>query len=312
MKTCAESYAINPSKPYASIKKVSTFILIFAFLLFFATTSNMTLSHEVLISILDNDLYKFSMQNAVLKKYKNRDIPVVYQFTNRSKDLRLNSESLKWLQKQINSKHKAKIAIKTHIIIQLYIDMEYLKLTKEENEYLSNAKIFPYFDSEYINYLSEFRFRPQEQVKLTFNPVNDTFELEVTGQWHETILYEVPLLALISEAYFRFTDRDWDYKGQIESADKKARALIKHGCYFSEFGTRRRRDFKTQESVIETIHKVQKEYEQNEVSSDPLSIKKGACVGTSNVYLAKKYNMTPIGTVGKLMKNIILPLFFFF
>lgn len=56
--------------------------------------------HEALASILDNDLYKFTMQNAVLKHYK-RDIPVVYQFTNREKELRLNAPAVEWLRKQI-------------------------------------------------------------------------------------------------------------------------------------------------------------------------------------------------------------------
>lgn len=52
------------------------------------------------MSLLDNDLYKFTMQYAVLKHYK-KDIPVVYQFTNREKDLCLNLASFQWLEQQI-------------------------------------------------------------------------------------------------------------------------------------------------------------------------------------------------------------------
>lgn len=59
--------------------------------------------HEALKSLLDNDLYKFTMQHAALKHYK-RDIPVVYQFTNREKDLRLNAAAVQWLEKQIEGK----------------------------------------------------------------------------------------------------------------------------------------------------------------------------------------------------------------
>lgn len=62
-----------------------------------------TQQHEALSSILDNDLYKFTMQNAVLKHY-NKDIPVVYQFTNREKELRLNATAVQWLEKQIKGK----------------------------------------------------------------------------------------------------------------------------------------------------------------------------------------------------------------
>lgn len=64
----------------------------------------MPATHEALMSILDNDLYKFSMQNAVLKHYK-QSVPVVYQFTNREKDLALNAEAVEWLKKQIEGKY---------------------------------------------------------------------------------------------------------------------------------------------------------------------------------------------------------------
>ena len=59
----------------------------------------MTSQHEVFPSILDNDLYKFTMQYAVLQHYK--DTQAVYQFTNRDKDLQLNAEAVAWLDKQI-------------------------------------------------------------------------------------------------------------------------------------------------------------------------------------------------------------------
>lgn len=56
---------------------------------------------QALASLLDNDLYKFTMQNVVFKKYN--DVHVVYQFTNREKDLQLNLEAVEWLQDQIQS-----------------------------------------------------------------------------------------------------------------------------------------------------------------------------------------------------------------
>jgi nicotinate phosphoribosyltransferase len=66
---------------------------------------------------------------------------------------------------------------------------------------------------------------------------------------------------------------------------------MEHGCVFSEFGTRRRRDFKTQEIVVKNLYTTNEQY-KNEL--------KGYCVGTSNVYLAMKNNVKPIGTVGKV------------
>ncbi|KAI8098220.1 nicotinate phosphoribosyltransferase [Gilbertella persicaria] len=227
--------------------------------------------HEVFKSILDNDLYKFTMQQAVIQHYK-KDVPVVYQFTNREKHLSLNTESVKWLKKQVK-------------------DLELLKLTESERDYLSRL---PYMTKEYVDYLFTFQYKPSEQVNIEYDESTGDLQLEVTGKWHETILYEVPLLALISEAYFRFTDRDWNYEGQVEQAAEKTRILLEHGCIFSEFGTRRRRDYKTHDLVMNAIHRTHQEYKKKcEEAGVPT---KGNVSGTSNVYLAMKYNVPAVGT----------------
>lgn len=179
--------------------------------------------------------------------------------------------------------------------------MANLKLTAEEREYMAGL---PYLDAEYIEYLSQFRYNPDEQVKIQYDASTSDLQLEITGEWHETILYEVPVLALISEAYFRFTDRDWNYDNQVEHTVEKTRALIEHGCVFSEFGTRRRRDFKTHDIVMGAIHKTDKEYKEECAAKGQQP--KGFCAGTSNVYLAMKYNVAPIGTVGKLKKRTVV------
>ncbi|KAG1462525.1 hypothetical protein G6F56_005500 [Rhizopus delemar] len=222
------------------------------------------MTHHVFPSILDNDLYKFTMQNAVFRHYK-KDIPVVYQFTNREKELALNAKAVDWLQKQIN-------------------DMEFLTLTETEREYLSS---FPYFHQDYLDFLYQYRFKPKEQVKITFNEATHDFELEIAGNWIDTILYEVPLLALISESYFRFVDQDWSYEGQVEQATEKTRELLECGCGFAEFGTRRRRDFKTQDMVVRAMCESYQEAKPTQ----------GAFTGTSNVYFAMKYQLNAIGTV---------------
>ena len=114
-------------------------------------------------------------------------------------------------------------------------------------------------------------------------------KLHVGGLWLDTILYEIPLLALTSEAYFKFCDKDWSYDGQKEKARDKGTTLIKGGCMFSEFGTRRRRDYHTQDLVMQGLKQAALEGTQHAW--------KGKLRGTSNVHFAMKYGVPPVGTV---------------
>ncbi|KAI8063500.1 nicotinate phosphoribosyltransferase [Gongronella butleri] len=229
------------------------------------------MTSPALISLLDNDLYKFTMQNVVLKHY--RDVQVVYQFTNREKDLQLNANAYDWLKDQIQA-------------------LAQLRLTAQERAFVAQL---PFVDDVYLDYLSHFVYKPSEHVRTQFDATANELTLEIAGPWHETILYEVPLLALISEAYFKFADRDWDHDGQRERALVKGQRLLDAGCVFSEFGTRRRRDFKTHDLVVAALQQAHQEYRTacQQTGNTP----KGALSGTSNVYLAMKYNLTPIGTV---------------
>lgn len=109
------------------------------------------------------------------------------------------------------------------------------------------------------------------------------------GLWLDTILYEIPLLALTSQAYFMFTDKDWDYANQEEKAYRKGCTLLQNGCVFSEFGSRRRRDYHTQDLVMKGLSRAA---EEGKKQGWP-----GVMVGTSNVHFAMKYNTAAVGTV---------------
>lgn len=95
---------------------------------------------------------------------------------------------------------------------------------------------------------------------------------------------------LVSECYFRFSNTDWDYSGQEEKAYEKGIKLLNNGCIFSEFGTRRRRSYHTQELVLRGLLRAQETYTQQ-------GGKGGALSGTSNVHFAHRFNLAPIGTV---------------
>ncbi|CAD0087726.1 unnamed protein product [Aureobasidium vineae] len=218
-------------------------------------------------SLLDTDLYKLTMQCAV-----------TYRFTNRTADLKLNRQAYHWLQKQI-------------------AQLANIRVTDNEIDYLKQH--CSYLTPEYLDFLLNFSLRPEEQVELSFKPTTSAdkesesdegdIALFVKGRWLDTILYEIPLLALVSEAYFKFCDTDWDHEGQIDKAYEKGLRLLEAGCSFSEFGSRRRRDYKTHDMVMQGLHQAKDEATKR---SFP-----GKWAGTSNVHMAMKHGVPPVGTV---------------
>lgn len=230
---------------------------------------------EGVISFLDTDLYKLTMQCAVLKYFSNT--PVTYAFTNRTPEKRLSRKAYQWLQEQIRK-------------------LGNISLLDEEYRFLKEN--CPYFSEEYLEFLRNFRLNPRDQVVVSFVPVGKDegadsdvgdIDIKISGKWVETILYEIPILALTSEAYFRFMDTDWDYQGQEDLAHHKGMRILEAGCILSEFGTRRRRDYHTQALVFRGLVRASKEAQER--------VLPGKLSGTSNVHLAMRFNMAPVGTV---------------
>lgn len=174
-------------------------------------------------------------------------------------------------------------------------ELENISLSDDEFRFLKTT--CPYLNDQYLLFLSKFRFHPSKQLTLIFKPLEDTgsesdlgdFSIHTEGLWVDTILYEIPLLALVSEAYFKFCDKDWSYAGQVEKAYQKGLKLLAEGCIFSEFGTRRRRDYHTQDLVLQGLRRAQAEATQQGFD--------GKLTGTSNVHFAMKHELLPVGTV---------------
>lgn len=218
-------------------------------------------------SILDSDLYKFTMQQAVRQHFP--DAEAVYRFTHRDKGVFFSRRCIDALQTSLT----------------LFKDVF---LTSDEKAWLA-AKC-PYFTTNYLDFLEQYRFKP-EQVSIQFVPVSEdgqwgNVEIEARGPWVETILWEVPMMACLSELHFRIDRTDWSYNSQGEIAQHKAEALLQAGCSFSEFGTRRRRSYHTQDLVISSILKAAAKFPGV-----------GKVSGTSNMLFAKKYNIAPVGTI---------------
>ena len=215
----------------------------------------------ILNSLLDNDLYKYTQQNAVLELFP--DAQVEYRFKNRGKQ-RFNEQFLIALKKGIKG-------------------MSLLRLKDHEYEWLKEN--CPYLKRWYLEYLKNYQFNP-DQVEVSLDNTNDLV-LNIKGLWCETILYEVPLMAMISEIYFEKCDKNWNYEGQEEKINKNFTKLLKNSCSYADFGTRRRRSFQTQDLVVKNFTRLQKESK----------VKTWGFKGTSNVHLAMKYGVKPIGTV---------------
>ncbi|KAI6042446.1 Quinolinate phosphoribosyl transferase [Pisolithus marmoratus] len=218
-------------------------------------------------SILDSDLYKFTMQQAVRQHFPNAE--AVYRFTHRDKDVFFS-------RRCIDAFHSSLAGFQD------------VSLTSDEKAWL--VATCPYFTTDYLDFLEQYRFKT-EQVSVKFIPVSEdgqwgNVEIEARGLWLETILWEVPMMACLSELHFRIDKTDWSYSGQREMAQRKAEALLQADCTFSEFGTRRRRSYHTQDLVISSILKAAAKFPGV-----------GKVTGTSNMFFAKKYDIPPVGTI---------------
>ena len=172
-------------------------------------------------SILDTDLYKISMQQAVCQLYPRAKVK--YKFFDRN-----------------NTVYPDGFADKLVNIIEKF--SKYTTLVKEEKEWL--LKTCSYLSPVYIDFLSGYKYDHNE-VEV-HQKEDGTLSIEISGYWYRTILWEVPLMAMISELYFGMTSSDnqsavvgYDLKLKLE---KKAKLFKKQGSTlkFAEFGTRRR------------------------------------------------------------------------
>jgi len=209
---------------------------------------------SIIKSIIDNDFYKFTMQFGVTKLYP--DVMARYKFINRGEH-EFPDGFAEELQNEINA-------------------MASLALTKDEKEFFSTN--CPYLSPAYLDFLQGYRYDPAE-VKISQN--GSDVEVLVEGYWYRTILWEVPILCLISEIFYKLTNAQRISNGEItKRTSDKVDLYNRLGVTVAEFGTRRRHS-----------------YEVHDIVMKELTNHKGkSFVGTSNVHFAHKYGVKPIGT----------------
>lgn len=207
----------------------------------------------MITTILDNDLYKFTMQQAVCQLYP--DAEVGYKFIDRG-----------------STSYPEGFAE----ALQMRVDaMEDLALTAEEQKFLRHN--CPYFTPFYLSYLRGYRFLPSD---VCIRQHGGNLTVTVTGPWFRTILWEVPLLAMISELYF-IMDKS-QKKDSMQKIADTATAKLKRfedmDIRFADFGTRRRYSWSVHDLVISIF-----------VNSHNF-------MGSSNLAMCQRHGLKPSGT----------------
>lgn len=210
----------------------------------------------VLQTLLDTDAYKLHMQQAVFHHYY--DVQVAAEFRCRGDDL---------------------LGIYAEDIREQVEAMQSLRLQDDEFQWLSGL---PFFKEDYLEWLREFRYNPQQ---VTVTNDNGKLNIRLEGPWREVIMWEVPLLAVISELVHRYRSPEASVQIALDHLEHKladfaqlTAGMDMSGFRLMDFGTRRRFSREVQQAIVERLQQ------------EPWFI------GTSNYDLARRLSLTPMGT----------------
>lgn len=218
---------------------------------------------QIITHFTDDDLYKFTMCCAVIDNYPRAQVK--YTFIDRDATV-----------------YPPGFAEELRAQVKM---LESVVITDEEIEFMKRR--CPYIPFWFYNFLKGFRYN-SEWVHIAQDSEGH-LSIEIEGCWSNTILLEVKLLAIVSELYYMMTGEEShiDLDDYYHRSYHKSARMIEAGCIFSDFGTRRRASFAVQDTVVRAMSDCQRE---NRTLP-------GCFIGTSNVYFAMKYDLTPIGTM---------------
>lgn len=213
--------------------------------------------NQIITSLLETDMYKFSMGQAIYHQFS--DYKTTWSFKCRNEDVHFTTEMVEEIKSQIRA----------------YCD---LRFSEDELEYLNSIT---WIKGSYVDFLRI--WKPRFDDFMITTDAECGLSIETKGTWLNTSMYEIPTLAIVNEVYFRMA---YDYSALIESFRRKLDDKISKlldGTYtlgaFSEFGLRRRLSAEAQNLAVEKLKGIK------------------GFVGTSNVYLAKKHGISPVGTM---------------
>ena len=216
---------------------------------------------QIITSLLEQDMYKFSMGQAIYHQFS--DYKTTWTFKCRNSDVHFTEEMVDEIREQIKSFCN-------------------LRFTEDELLYLENIC---WIKGSYVDFLRLWQPR-YEDFDITTDDVCG-LSIETKGTWLNTSMYEIPTLAIVNEVYFKIAhDYEVLFDDFMARLDRKINLIENDDLNissFSEFGLRRRLSAEAQDDLI---HKLKK-----------LRSCSSTFVGTSNVFLAKKHNLKPVGTM---------------
>lgn len=207
----------------------------------------------IIKSMLDTDLYKFTTSYAYMKLFPYAQ--GTFRFVDRD-ETQYSEKFIKIIEDEIRQ-------------------TEAVRLRYDELEFMTESCRF--IPRVYWEWLLSFRFDP-EKIKISLDKEHH-LNIEVTDYLYKVTLYEVPILALVSEIRNQLQNRVPDKEEVLRKLDEKIKLSNENKMTFSDFGTRRRFSMEIQDLVIARLKEKAK-----------------YCTGTSNCLLAKKYDMKAIGT----------------
>jgi len=214
----------------------------------------------IITSLLDTDLYKFTMMQVVLHQFPAANVE--YRFRCRTPNVNL-------------APYVEEIRDEVRQLCEL-------RFTEDELDYLRRMR---FIKSDFVDFLALFHLNEKYIAIEASAKGNGEIEIAIIGPWLHTILFEIPVLAIVNEVYFRNTQREPDYAIGRERLGEKIQLLGARpefaDCKIADYGTRRRFSKRWHEEVILTL----------------MSGIGEQFAGTSNVFYAQKHALTPLGTM---------------
>ncbi|MDI3381178.1 nicotinate phosphoribosyltransferase [Xenophilus aerolatus] len=224
----------------------------------------------IIQSLLDTDLYKFTMMQVVLHHFPGARVEYRFKCRNPGVDLARFANEIREEVRALCS----------------------LKFKEPELAYLRSMR---FIKSDFVDFLGLFQLN-EKYIDIT---PKDTGELDISirGPWLHTILFEIPVLAIVNEVYFRNTQRRPDFAEGRRRLDEKVALLQADGLAdlkIADYGTRRRFSTQWHEEVLRTLSSQLGAVTPRPV---PSAAPQPQLAGTSNVLYAMKLGLIPLGTM---------------